>query len=416
MTQATTTVTPTSRLEQLAQKYSHRPVTGQQQVYQSFNAAATRKHDLKALTRISKGPGVQTETGAIHQEMAGIQLDLTALAEQYGKLNVEFGDLLKGDRLYGRWESLRIMSNELIGRNTRAREMKLEAAGRRGNQIEYLVNKMSEVLNEQYQKAVQAKAQAEALQLENIVHMKTLDQKLIATLRNSYGTSADYTQAESELNRLEGELKEITDVLEAYQHDVQTAKAAGEIDKVTAVTNEMVQVLEIKNGVLDGRLSAQGMVSEIRRGMLDYAEGLQSVKGAQAASRVNYHAINAWIDAMGELEIKYRHAREDMIPVFNIQGKIAAGGMQALELRNTLLEVSQISQRLMEANVNLVTHLASQTFELLQTPLYDVDKAREVEGRITAYMQDLNAQKKAWAEAQQALGQSSAMPHYAKHV
>lgn len=415
MTTPTATTAPQSRLEELAQKYGHKPAAAAQQVYQTFNAAASRKHDLKALTRISKSPGVQTETGAIHQDMAGIQLDLTELADQYGKLNVEFGDLLKGDRLYGRWEAVRIGFNDFVGRKARSREMKLEAAGRRGNAIETLVNKMSEVLNDQYQKAVQAKAQAEALQLENIAHMKTLDHKLIATLRSSYGTGADYTQAESELNRLEGELKEISDVLETYQQDVQTAKAASELDKVNTITGEMVQVLEIKNGILDGRLSAQGMVSEIRRQMLDYAEGLQSVKGAQAASRVNYHAINAWIDSMGELEIKYRHARQDMIPVFNIQGKIAAGGMQALELRDTLLQVSKISQRLMEANVNLVTHLATQTFELLQTPLYDVDKAREVEERITAYMQDLNAQKKAWADAQQTLGQSSALPHYAQH-
>jgi len=415
MTQTATTVTSPNRLEQLAQKYGHTPKAAQQQVYQTFNAAATRNRDLESLTRISKGQGVQTETGAIHQEMAGIQLDLTSLADQYGRLNVEFGDFMRGDRLYGRGEAAKIWLYDLVGSKGKARELKLEAAGRRGNAIENLVNKMGEVLNEQYQKAVQAKAQAEALQLENIVHMKRLDHKLISTLRNSYGTGADYTHAEAEVNRLEGELKEIADVLVSYENEVQAAKAAGELDKVSTLTGEMIQVLEIKHGILDGRLATEGMVSEIRRQMLDSAEGLQSAKGAIAASKVNYQAINAWVDAMGELEIKYRHAREDLIPVFKIQGKIAAGGMQALDIRKTLLEVAKISQRLMEANVNLVTHLASETFELLQTPLYDVDKAREVEERITVYMQDLNAQKIAWAEAQKTLTQPVAAPHYARH-
>lgn len=411
----TATVAPKSRLEQLTQKYGYNPQAAEQRrVHNSFNAAASRKQDLQTLTRISKGPGTETETGAIHQEMAAIQLDLTALAEKYGMLNVEFGDLMRGDRLYGRIEAAKILFYDTFGGKDKARGIKLEAAGRRGNAIESLVNKMSEVLNEQYQNAVRAKSQAEALQKENIAHIKRLDQKLISTLRSSYGTGADYTQAESELKKFEGELKELADVLVAYEKDVEVAKAAGDLDKVNTITNEMVGVLEIKNGVLDGRLTAQGVVSEIRRDMLNYAEGLQSVKGAQAASSVNYHAINAWTDAMAELEIKYRHAREDMIPVFKIQGKIAAGGMAALDIKNTLLEVSKISQRLMEANVDLVTHLASETFELLRTPIYDVDKAREVNDRISSYMQNLNDQKVAWAEAQQSLVQS-ATPHYARH-
>src|SRR3989338_2517739 len=111
-------------------------------------------------------------------------------------------------------------------------KIKLEAAGRRGNAIESLVNKMSEVLNEQYQNAVRAKSQAEALQKENIAHIKRLDQKLISTLRSSYGTGADYTQAESELKKFEGELKELADVLVAYEKDVEVAKAVGDLDKV----------------------------------------------------------------------------------------------------------------------------------------------------------------------------------------
>src|SRR3989344_9058604 len=111
----TATVAPQSRLEQLTQKYGYNPQAVQQRVHNSFNAAASRKQDLQALTRISKSPGTETETGAIHQEMAAIQLDLTALAEKYGMLNVEFGDLMRGDRLYGRIEAAKILFYDAFG-------------------------------------------------------------------------------------------------------------------------------------------------------------------------------------------------------------------------------------------------------------------------------------------------------------
>ncbi|MEK6845458.1 MAG: hypothetical protein AABY26_01760, partial [Nanoarchaeota archaeon] len=74
---------------------------------------------------------------------------------------------------------------------------------------------------------------------------------------------------------------------------------------------------------------------------------------------------------------------------------------------------SDISQKLMEANVELVQHLATETFELLKTSLYDPEKANIVEVRLKDYMTNLNRMKVEWAENQQRVIEPAQQPHYA---
>ncbi len=411
MTEATST-----RLAGLIEKYKTEQPAERAGAHQAFDAKTSYEDDKKALQRISKAPqaGSKISTGDIHAEMAGIQLDLADLADQYGKLNVSFQHLIGAKKIYNIGDVSKIAFYSVLGRKGKVKEVKVNAAKRRGDSIEFLVDKMTEVLNEQYQKAVQGRDRAKTLQVENVAHMKNLDKKLIESIRGNYSTSADLAAAEQEVKKLEAELGEIDGLLESYENDIQKAKTAGSVDLVSKLVGEMSQALDIKYGVLDGRLAADGVVSEVRRSMLNHAEGVQSAKGAVAASKTNYQAINALIDAMNDLEIKYRHACEDMIPVFKIQGRIAAGGMQALEMRDTLVRVANASQRLMEANERLVTHLARETFELLQTPIYDVEKAKVVEARIKASMDELNQLKKDWAENQQRLTEQPSAPHYAQ--
>ena len=420
MTQpATQTAVQPSRLEQLAQKYHYQtgataPVT----TYQAFDSNATYARDKARLQRISQSPQTSTAgkptTGDIHQEMAGIQMDLAELAEQYGKLNVDFSSLVGAKKIFDLGETVRIGYNNIIGDKQQARQIKLNAIKRRGDAIEILVEKMAEVLGDQYQKAVKGVASAKSMQVENIAHMKNLDRKLIESLKGGYSGGADYIVGQAEVAKLEAELKDIEATLLDYEQNVQIARGENNLDKIAQLTNEMSQVLDIKYKVLDGRLSAEGIVSDIRRNVLDSTEAVQSAKGAIAASKVNYQAINALIDSYTELEIKYRHAQSDMIPVFKIQAKIASGGLQALDLKDTLVKVANASQRLMEANARMVTHLAAETFELLQTPLYDPAKAQKVEDELRSYFTQLNQAKMDWAQQVQTVSASIKSPHYAK--
>lgn len=406
-----------NRLEVLTKKYGvQREPEARQAAHEAFDASSRYDEAKAVLRRVSSAPrvGEATETGNLHAEMAAIQLDLAALAESYGKLNVEFSTVLGKDRLYTAGDVFGIAFNSVLGRKQKVREIRLEAARRKGNSIEYLIERMGEVLGEQYQRAVQGKERAKQWQVENIGSMKRLDRKIIESLRKGFSTTADYSAAEIELARLEAEVKDIDGVLESYEKDLQGARAQGNADLASKLADEMSQVLEIKHGVLEGRYAAEGVVSEVRRNMLDKAEAVQSAKGALGASKVNYQAINALIDAMTDLEIKYRHAQEDMIPVFTMQGRIAALGTEALKIYRTLIEMAGISQRLMDTNAKLVTHLAAETFNLLQTPIYDPAKAREVEGRIRGTMDQLNKLKVEWATYQQTVRDAATTPHYAK--
>jgi hypothetical protein len=403
-----------TKLEELTDKYKVEKSTSKEEVYEAFDASEeTLEMDKKRLGKVPSS--TQTSTGAIHKEMAALQLDMVELAETYGKLNVNFQTLIGSKKLYTTGEGIRIKFNEFIGRKGKARQMKIDAAGKKGDALEYMVDRIAEVLGDQYQNAIDGRANAESMQVENVAHMKSLDQKLIDSLKNGLYTSSDMEQAKSEVEKLQTELKDIETVLVDYESQIQVAKESSDLKSVDRLTSEMTQVLDMKYGVLDGKLSADGVVSSIRREILDSAEGVQSAKGAAAASKANYVAINALIDSMSELEIKYKHAMEDMVPVFKIQGKIASAGVAALDIKKTLVEVAAKSQQLMEANAHLTTHLAAEVFDLLKTPIYDVDKAEAVTQQVQGFMKDLNNQKMEWAENQQRLSAIPEQPHYATH-
>src|SRR3989338_6768174 len=109
------------------------------QPYQAFDYNATYAKDKARLQRISQGTQTSTAgkptTGDIHQEMAGIQMDLAELAEQYGKLNVDFSSLVGAKKIFDLGETVRIGYNNIIGDKQQARQIKLNAIKRRGDAI-----------------------------------------------------------------------------------------------------------------------------------------------------------------------------------------------------------------------------------------------------------------------------------------
>jgi len=405
-----------NRLEDLATRYGHTSSEERKKDIQTrFDSDSSYRDSKKSLERISKQPsakGAKTETGALHGEMAALQLDLAELAEEYGKLNVNFQSIMNKEYSVG--EAVHIWVMEILNKD-KARKLKLEAATEKGDTIATLVDKMSEVLEDQYQKALECKAKSENLQVENIAIMRGLDEKIIRSLKTGYVGDADYSAAKQEVEKLELELKEFDDLLMDYESKVKEAKELRDLVEVDRLTDEMTQVLEIKYGVIDGKLSADGIVSEIRREMLDSAEAVQSAKGALSASRVNYKTISLLIDAMSELEIKYRHAKEDFIPVFKMQGNVSALGQKALAMNKALVQTAAISERLMSTNVKLVAYLGNKTLELIKTPLYDPVKAEEAYQEISGVIDELVKEKEEFIGAMQTMQNLPAEPHYTRH-
>ncbi len=400
------------KLEELTKKYGAPSKSEREHVSNIFET--DRGKEVRKLRRISAQPDLKEapSIGDIHRDMAEIQLDLAELAETYGKLNVNLQTVFGKDGIYGAKDLTGIAIYSVLMNKGKVRNIKLDAIKRRGDAIDYIVNKMAEVLETQHQKTIQGRTQAERIKLDSVSDMKRLDRKLIECLKSSKYSDVDYETAQAEIEKIENEVKEIDDVLKNYETGIQNAKAEKNLEKVAQLSAEMAQVLDMKYKVIDGELAAEGVVSEIRRYILDSAEGVQSAKGALAATRVNYQVALALEDSLNELEIKYKHALEDMIPVFKGQAKLAQVGTQALDVRDTLVKVAEKSQKLMEVNEKIVTRLAIETFDLLKTPIYDVKKARAIELRIQDYMTQLNENKMSWAEQQSTIT-DTAGPHYA---
>lgn len=329
--------------------------------------------------------------------MAEIEQQLIQYADDHGKLTKTFQEIL-ADKGLSMGDKFRIVLYNLTLRANKAKQVPIEAARRKGTLLESLVNDIAEVFDEQHQTSINGVARSREMQTRNIAHMKYLDDKLVKSLTDSYKGQPDYLAAEQEVGRLEKELFEIQTVMESVEAEVQAAKDVGDLARVSSLTQKLTDLLEVKRGVYDGRYGAEGAVLEIRRNMLDKAEGIQSAKGALAASRVNYEAITALIDAYTKLEIKYRHARSDMIPVFRIQAQIGAGAMQAAKLTDSLIRAAAISEQLMAFNESIVRQIGRSVQDLLQTQLYDEQRAAAIEDRLKEHMRQLAKNDIEWAQ------------------
>ncbi|MDO8641202.1 MAG: hypothetical protein Q7R33_06620, partial [Nitrosarchaeum sp.] len=264
----------------------------------------------------------------------------------------------------------------------------------------------------QKEKAIKGEEYARTVLSECVEHMIFLDKSLIQRLRDGAYGHADYETSQKEITKLESELKEFDEAFAKYDAKLGEAKVARDMDLYLKITDEVSQLLDMKKEVLNGKLAADQTASEIRRKMLEASEGVQSAKVNAEASKLNYQAIGLWIDSMGELVNKYKHVESDLIPVFKIQSKIAVGTIEALEMKKTLVRIANASQRLMEANEKLVTVLGTETWDLTQNPLYDVDKAQQMTERLKQFHEDLNQQKLDWIDVQSQLSSVKANPHY----
>lgn len=387
-------------LDELTKKYG---TGGSVAAQRGFDAAALDRQSATATIRrfgVKPATGKADDTGAIHKEFAEINLMLAELADEYGKLNVRFSDIL-GKEGYTFSTLAKVAMYTVVGQRDKVLSVKLNAVNQRGNALSMLVDRMAEALQEQHQYAVRGVAQARGIQTENHAQIKRLEERLVQSLDKSTFRAEDHYKAQTALEQIEADLANMDAKLVDYEGRINAARQSGDATTAATLTAEMRTALQTKYAILDRRLQAEETASEIRRQIIDSAEGTQSAKGAGSAAKVNYRATNALIDAMNELEVKYRYAMEDMIPVFKQQALIAMQGDAALDMRDSLLKVAALSERLMNFNARAVTHLAAQTFELLQTPLYDPATAAQVERTIADTMQQINAMKIEWAQAVQ---------------
>ncbi|MBI2672902.1 hypothetical protein HYX19_01460 [Candidatus Woesearchaeota archaeon] len=403
-----------SGLERLKQKYNvpQTDTTPSAKTYEAFD----KKTFDSSKKRLSKEPtyhaGPDKGEAEALAEIARIQLDSANLARKYGKLNINFTNMMGRKRIFTFGDALSYYGYSAVGKEEKATKVYENAIKRNAENLETLADKIGEILGEQEQKLITGIERTRRLHINNQEHIKTLDRRLIESLRGGIHEGVDLTEAEKELKKLEDELREVTETHNEYESRLNAAKASGNLEDVKKIAGDMDEILKIREDIRNGKLSADGVLSEIRRELLDKAEGVQSAKGAIAASEVNDRLLNASIDFLNELAIKYKHLKEDMIPVFKIQAAIAVTAIGAAEMKKTALEVPELSRRLLNADIDLIIPLAIEVFGLLQKPAYDVEEVRAKEEKLKEAMEKLNEAKKQWANTQQRLEEISSKPHY----
>jgi hypothetical protein len=357
-----------------------------------------------------------TDKVKIQNDLARIRRDINALTMDYAQANKAFRDMIASDDL-STWEKMRVGWHEHVtGNMERARNILENSEERRNASMVDLIDDMAEILNMQHEKALQGTTHSMEIKMTIDQRIRELHRAMLSRHKGSATGAEQFNAAKLELYRLNTEIEQVDALIHQYSLAVQNAALSEDQVKVEELTGEMHNLIDLKYGLMDGRLAAEGKVSDVRLNILNYTEGLQSARGSLAASNVNYQAASALYDAMSELEIKFRYAKEDMIGVFKDQAMIAAAGSDAIDMKDTLVEMARISEELMAANAELVTYLADESFKLLQTPLYDVQKASALEKQIRTYMNDLNAQKIEWAKNMQNMITEPTPAHYTAHT
>jgi hypothetical protein len=70
----------------------------------------------------------------------------------------------------------------------------------------------------------------------------------------------------------------------------------------------------------------------------------------------------------------------------------------------------------MAFNAKLVRVLTTKSYEMLKTPLYDVEESNQIEQELKGYLDALNQNKLDWAESVTTVSSNPVSPHYTRHT
>jgi hypothetical protein len=382
----------------LRQKYGPKPQDENREAFQSTAEPKVGRQRVSSSPRTAERGG---ETETLYRNLADIQMSLAELAEEQGKLDIRFKDVVGSERYLQAADLAKILGWGVLLQKRRVRAVKLDAIARKGETIDNLSDRIAEVIEEEHQNAVKGIELAYNVQTQTIEHTKTVGKNLVSRLKGSYVGDVDLANGEKEVARIESELKNYETIISDYETKILTAKKEGKVGDLEKLTEELTQIVEEQGFKVDKKQESDKIVHEITRQILDYADGVRSARNALEALKVSDKQCNALIDSWNKLEIKYRHAKEDMIEIYRIQGKIAAYGTRGLEMNRVLQQTAESYRQLLEHNERLVLHLTKQTFDLIKTDLYDPEKCKEIETRLTAALEEQKKAEMTWAQNQQ---------------
>ncbi len=411
MPEGTQTTQP-SGLAALVQKYGQlsERATPREEAHQTFDSNRTYRDDrryaeqqVSGKKRLSQGPGEKVDNNDFHVVFAGICLDLVDIIEEHGMLTSNFSDVI-GKRKYlspGQWLKVKLYS--AIGAKQKATTVKKDAVTQKNKNLNIVVDRIADVVDNLYQKSVQAREKVTEAMSKNIDYRKEKDKALIERIRDSYHGGADEALAVEELRKLEVELGDIEKIVEDYDDKIFKAKKENNLPEVNRLTDEVLQTLEYKHEVLDGKVAADGVVSEIRRKMLDSAAGIKSAREALVRSKENYEVFRGLLDTISRQEILYKYEREDMVEIYREQATAAIMGLEDLDRSDALDKLSATSEKLAEANAKLLLHLYRVTSEQLYNPRVDREASERRIHEIKTMRAEIEQKDREFVEATQRL-------------
>ncbi len=354
-----------------------------------------------ASTRVSDTPTLAREYNLEEHArmMTRLNGDLVDLANAYEKLNADFQNtsMLGRDKFYTFSEALFYNLYRVAGRTGKMRTLQVEAAGRKAKQLTYLTDKIAEIFDDNYQGAMDGRQHMQEILAMNLAHRRALEEKIVGNLRESYQSDPKKFELEEELKKMEAELSELDGELQRYERLVEAAKAKEGHSKVEELTAEMLQILDIKYGILEGRTAAQNSDREMRMKILDYAEGIQSARNALEMAYANAEQITNMIDVFWKIEIKYRHSRSDIIPIFQEQARIASEAEASKQMVETYQKAAAISSELMKANAILVGNMVNGVMKLLTMTFYDPEVSKAAREQLNRIVEEARKEEERWS-------------------
>jgi len=380
------------------------------------DVASTTAHKTQS-RRVGKSPAGAAPDSLenLAKEYTELQLLWAEKAEKYGKLNLELSSLV-GKKKYLSWSDAGAIAwYSVTQQQEKRRKVLIEAAGKHNGSISMLIDKIGEVLQERYQLAIDGRGKVQGIMNQTVTNMMRLDRKMIEGLRGSFKGEEHYARYEAAIAELEKDLAEVQGGLEELEKQAKLARAGQDLEGVIKATDQMSKLLDIKQGIMEGKLTRETEYADERRKVTDNIVAIDSTKENMAVARVHYQQLQYLMDTYNEHEIKFKHTIEDSLVSWKAGAQIAILNAQLMENTNLLSDVRDAGQRLLRLTSAMSEATAEKGFELLQTNMYDVDEVNQMATRLHDNYQDLLERKKEWAEAKQSIADLREPARYTRH-
>jgi hypothetical protein len=343
------------------------------------------------------------------RQYASLERMLAEKAMQHGKLNLKYKNVIGKDAFYtaGDVKNIVVSYMPLVGNiagkgfGKKAREdIALDAIARKGDSIEILSDNIGEIVGEQYQIIQRQKIIAQNKLIEIVQRRKELDHDLFKKLIKGKTTTVDGTEVKNELLQIAKDLKDVDDKQTEYESLMSEALDKGDVEKVKQYSNEVEDLFKMKHAILDKQIVTQTLESDVRMERVDAAETVQSIKGAMAAAYANYQTYTTLLESLKHQEIKYRNAKDYLIPALK-DGAVASTLAKTMEQRRELLyTIADATQSLIETNARSSQKLHKLAVEMTENPLMDAESLMKIAEQAKAQRDVVNEGVEEWAKNQ----------------